>query len=150
MMIQTLHASHNEDLYKITLCGIADIADLVRDNRLRVLTSTDSTIDFWFPTHNARVRVNRHATELLLATTRFTAHDVPLLRGDIVMTGHDSAGNPASLTDINMRRLINSEPSWREERILGRRVSRDRRAQRKARTAAGAAAQTLRHPENMR
>ena len=131
MLIQTLLASHNEDLYKVELCGVADIADLVRDNRLQVLSSTDGTIDFWF-THDPRVQVNRHATGLLMATTRFTAHEVPLLRGNIVMASHDSAGNPASLTNSQMSRLINSEPNWREERILRRRFSRDLRTQRQA------------------
>ena len=138
-MIATLLASHNEELYKAELCGVPDIADLVRDNRLRALSSTDGTIDFWF-SHVPHVRVNRHATGLLLACTRFTAHEVPLLRGNIVIAAHDSAGNPASLTDSQMTRLINSEPSWREDRILRRRFSRDLRAQRRTRAAAARAA----------
>ena len=78
-MIDTLLASHNEELYKVELCGVADIADLVRDNHLQVLSSTDGTIDFWF-SHHPGLQVNRHGTGLLMATTRFTAHQVPLLR----------------------------------------------------------------------
>ena len=119
-------ASDNEKLYKVELCGVADIAYLVRDKFLQVLSSTDGTIDFWF-SHNRHLQVNPCGTELLMATTRFTARDVPLLRGSIVITSHDSAGNPASLTDDHMDRLINSLPSWREDRILRRRVSRDLR-----------------------
>ncbi|WP_196771068.1 MULTISPECIES: hypothetical protein [Mycobacterium avium complex (MAC)] len=134
----TLLASHNEELYKIEPRCVADIADLVRGDRLQVLTSTDGTLDFWF-SHHQWLRVNRQATGLLLATTRFTAHEVPLLRGDIVIAAHDSDGHPASLTDTQMNRLISSEQSWRERRILRRRFSRDLRAQRRTRAAAEAA-----------
>lgn len=135
----TLLASHNEELYRIEPWSVADIAGLVRGNRLQVLTSTDGTLDFWFA-HQPWLRLNRQATELLLATTRFTAHEVPLLRGDIVIAAHDSTGQPTSLTDTQMSRLINSEPSRREERILHRRFDRDLRAQRRTRAAAEAAA----------
>lgn len=136
--MKTLLASHNEELYTVEPRCVADIADIVRDNRLQVLTSTDGTLDFWF-SHRSWLRVNRHATALLMATTRFTAHEVALLRGDVVITTHDSAGQPASLTDSQLNRLINSEPSWREERILRRRFARDLRAQRRARAAEAAA-----------
>ncbi|OBH48427.1 hypothetical protein A5690_14610 [Mycobacterium intracellulare] len=138
-MMITLLASHNEELYKIEPWCVADIADLVRGDRLQVLTSSDGVLDFWF-SHSPWLRVNRQATGLLLATTRFTAHEVPLLRGDIVIAAHDSAGDLASLTDTQMSRLINSEHSWREERILRRRFDRDLRAQRRTRAAAEAAA----------
>jgi hypothetical protein len=50
--------------------------------------------------------VNRPATELLLAATRFTAPTVPLMRGRIVLTSHDSSGNPAGLEDWSARRAI--------------------------------------------
>ncbi|SPX94920.1 MULTISPECIES: hypothetical protein [Mycobacterium] len=145
-MIQTIHASHNEILYQVELYDVPDIAYLVRDDRLHVLTSTDGTIDFWF-THAPQLYVNRHATALLLATTRFSAHDVPLLRGNVVLAGHDSAGNIASLTNTQMSWLANSMPSWRDARILGRRVSHDVRARRQARASAEAAAfRGLLHP----
>ncbi|OOK65217.1 hypothetical protein BZL29_7755 [Mycobacterium kansasii] len=136
----SLLASHNEELYKIEPDSVADIADLVRGHRLQVLTSTDGTLDFWF-SHHPWLRVNRHATGLLMATTRFTAHEVPLLRGSIVIAAHDSAGHPASLTDTQISRLINSEPSWREERVLRRRFNRDHRMQRRTRAASAAAAE---------
>lgn len=135
----TLLASHNEALYKIEPRCVADIADLVRDSRLQVLTSTDGTIDFWF-SHHPWLRGNRQATGLLLATTRFTAHEVPLLRGSVVIATHDSAGDLAGLTDSQMSRLINSEHSRRDERILRRRFGQDLRAQRRTRAAAKAAA----------
>lgn len=67
------------------------------------------------------------ATELLLATTRFTARSVPLLRGDVVLSSHDGVGNLAGLTDRQLDWLIDTHPTYWEELILGRRFARDRR-----------------------
>lgn len=134
-MFLTLLASHNEQLYKAEVSGVADVADLVRDNRLQCLSSTDGTIDYWFSRPDPHVHVNLGATQLLLATTRFTAREVPLLRGPIVIAGHDSAGNLAGLSDEQFTRLINAEPRWRENFVLARRFNRDVRATRRARAA---------------
>ena len=89
-MIQVLHASHNGELYKRRVLSADDIADLIRETSLETLTNT-AGIDFWFTpsTHRAHRRVNRSATELLLATTRFTASNVPLMRGIVVLAAHD-------------------------------------------------------------
>ena len=62
-------AGHDGNLYEVELDGMADIADLVCEERLESLTSTDGVIDFWLtpslqPSHR---RVNGTATELLLA-----------------------------------------------------------------------------------
>lgn len=139
-------ASHNEQLYKAEISGVADIADLVRDNRLQCLSSTDGTIDYWFSRTDRRVHVNLRATQLLLATTRFTAREVPLLRGTILIAGHDSAGNLASLSDQQFTRLINTEPSWRDNVVLARRFNRDVRATRRARATKPTAAPGARTP----
>ena len=92
-MIQVLHASHNGELYKRRVLSADDIADLIRETSVETLTNT-AGIDFWFTpsTHRAHRRVNRSATELLLATTRFTASNVPLMRGIVVLAAHDGAG----------------------------------------------------------
>jgi hypothetical protein len=132
-MFQTLHAGHDGNLYKVELDGMGDIADLVCEEHLESLTSTDGVIDFWLtpslqPSHR---RVNGTATELLLATTRFSARSVPLLRGDIVLAGHDSDGSLAGLTDAQIHWLLNSEPSRHNKRVLAHRFSRDERRQRR-------------------
>lgn len=53
----------------------ADISALVADHGLESLTSADRQFDFWFaPTgRRCQQRVNHSATEMLLATTRFSA-----------------------------------------------------------------------------
>jgi len=126
-----LHACENGDLYKVELDSVADIADLVQEDCLESLTSTDCTIDFWLTPslHAIHRSVNRTATELLLATTRFDARTVPLLRGSVVLASHDGDGNLAGLTETQIRWLVNSEPTRREEWTLGRRFSNDERAQ---------------------
>jgi hypothetical protein len=82
----------------------------LRDSRLESIATTSEfgRLTFWFspPTRLAPDDVNRPATELLLAATRFTAPTVPLMRGRIVLTSHDSSGNPAGLEDWSARRAI--------------------------------------------
>lgn len=133
-----LYASHNQHLYTAAIRTLADIAELSRGGpHLETLSSTDNTFIFWFNTadhHNGRTqqpRVNCRATKLLLATTRFTGRDVPLLRGDIVITGRDSHGDFADLTDSQIHQLINTETSWRDDLLLTRRFDRDLRRQRR-------------------
>ncbi|WP_293002575.1 hypothetical protein [Mycobacterium sp.] len=129
-MNQILLASHNGSLYELKVLSEFDVADLVRVDRPEVLSSTDGAIDFWFA-HNPRVAVNCGATEMLLASTRFTAHEVPLLRGDVVVATHDAAGKLAGLNDIQIKQLLTTDPSRQETRILARRFSSDRTAQRR-------------------
>ena len=130
-LFQTLHACENGDLYQVELDSVSDIADLVQEDCLESLTSTDCTIDFWLmpALRGIHRSVNRTATELLLATTRFDAHTVPLLRGNVVLASHDGDGNLAGLADTQIRWLVNSEPTRREEWTLGRRFSSDERGQ---------------------
>lgn len=141
-MFQTLHASHNGDLYRVYVNTCTDIADLVRDHHMETATSGDGSLAFWFARAARKtypcITVNRHATELLLAATAFTAREVPLLRGNIVITGKDSAGGPAGLSAEQMQHLINTEPTSREQWVLERRYSRDRRDQRRIRRHAEA------------
>jgi hypothetical protein len=132
-MLQTLHASPNGNLYRVDLDGFADIADIIHEDRLESLTSTDCSIDFWLTTslHLNHRRVNRTATELLLATTRFSAREVPLLRGDIVLASHESDGSLAGLTDAQIHWLVDIAPTRRDEWVLARRFSDDERRQRR-------------------
>lgn len=134
-MFQTLHASHNGNLYRVQLHDRDDIADLVREHRLETASSRDNTIVFWFTpaTHSSHMQLNKQATELLLMTTAFTARQVPLMRGNIVITGNDGQGNPTELTADQMNRLINAEPTGGQEWLLSWRFRRDERAQRRAR-----------------
>lgn len=131
-MVDILHACRDGELYTAVVSDMSDITDLVGGRHLEALSSTALSIVFWFNPHLHLVSrgVNPLATELLLATTSFTARTVPLLRGDVVVTSHDSDGNLAGLTPRCVDRLIHSHPSFWEERILGRRLARDRHQQR--------------------
>lgn len=133
-MFNALHANHDGHLYCVHVQGRGDIADLVREHSLESATNRDGTLAFWFTPsrHPAHTLVNRLATELLLATTTFTAQQVPLLRGDIVITGNDAHGDPAGLTDELITHLINSAPSPRQEWTLSRRFARDERHRRRS------------------
>ncbi len=132
-MFRAIHASHNGHLYKVELQGTGDIADLVREHRLETVTTRAGDV-FWFTpaTHSSHTQLNRPATELLLATTTFTARQVPLLRGNVVITGIDTHGNPNGLADPQLRYLANAEPNGRQLWVLTRRYTRDHRAQRRA------------------
>jgi hypothetical protein len=147
-MFQTLHACENGNLYKVELDSLADIADLVQEDCLESLTSSDCTIDFWLTPslHLNHRSVNRTATELLLATTRFDARTVPLLRGNVALASHDSDGNLAGLAEAQIRWLINSEPTRRDEWTLGRRFSDDERRQHRVAKSDSAQRNSLRRP----
>lgn len=139
-MFQAIHASHNGHLYRVELHDTGDIADLVREHRLETVTTRAGDV-FWFTpaTHSGHTRLNRRATELLLATTGFTAWQIPLLRGNVVITGIDTHGDPAGLADPQLRYLANVEPNGRALWVLSRRYTRDHRARRRAARATQAA-----------
>jgi hypothetical protein len=89
------------------------------------------------------VSAPRHqsATELLLATTTFTAKTVPLLRGCIVAATHDADGDLDGLSwqQLDLLTERNRSLTRRDERILDRRVLReDRRRRRTAEIHRGA------------
>lgn len=120
----------------------ADISELVTDHGLESLTSADRQFDFWFAptTRGCQRRVNRSATEMLLATTRFNARTVPLLRGAVVVATHDSDGDLDGLSwqqlDLLATRL-HALPR-RDIRALTRRIGHDVDRRQKPRTPATA------------
>lgn len=140
-MLRAAHASHTGDLYLVDIEPPHDIVELVRDTSLETCTAEDRIV-FWFTrsTNRAFMLQNTLATELLLVTTRFTAHDVPILRGNIVITGRDGTGGPAALDNHQLHRLTHSVLSNREKRILTRRFTRDLHTQRRQSIAEQAAA----------
>jgi hypothetical protein len=140
-MLRVAHASHNGHLYLVDVQPPAGIIELVRDTHLETCTAQNRIV-FWFTrsTNRAFMLRNAMATELLLGTTRFTAHDVPILRGNVVITGRDAAGDPAALTEHQLDLLTHNVLTKRQERILTRRFARDDRLQRRQCIAQQAAA----------
>jgi hypothetical protein len=132
-MNTVLYFSPNCVVYETRAYSKADIAELVHDCGLESLTSTDRQFDFWFTPSAPRCRrkVNRSATEMLLATTRFTAKTVPLLRGGVVVATHDSAGELDGLSWQQLDLLIQTSCTLtrRDDRVLNRRITRDERRQ---------------------
>ncbi|ORA32837.1 hypothetical protein [Mycobacterium aquaticum] len=108
----------------------ADIAELIKDYALESLTSTDRQFDFWFApsTQFCQHRPNRRATELLLATTQFTAKTVPLLRGGVVVATHDADGNLDGLSwhQLDLLAYKSHSLTERDHRELNRRITHHR------------------------
>jgi hypothetical protein len=142
-MNTVLYFSPSGSAYETRAYTTADIAELVNNHGLQCLTSTDRQYDFWFTssTRRRQRRANRIATELLLATTSFTARTVPLLRGHVVVATHDSDGDLDGLSWQQLDLLAEKGRSLtsREERILNRRFARDERRQRRNRSVAATA-----------
>lgn len=130
-MNTVLYFSAGGAAYETRAYTPADITQLIQNQRLQCLTSADRQFDFWFAPASRRCqrRVNRTATELLLATTTFTARTVPLLRGSIVLASHDADGDLDGLSWVQLDQLarLNSTVTDRDRRILGRRMARDER-----------------------
>ncbi|MEH3141813.1 MAG: hypothetical protein PGN37_16870 [Mycobacterium kyogaense] len=133
----------------------ADIDRLVHDRGLQSLTSADRQFDFWFSSSaglGSRIgcqrRINRHATELLMATTKFTAKNVPLLRGAVVVATHDADGDLDGLSwqqlDVLSERI--RSVSDRDERQLTRRIVRDQRRRRRVAAPAATPSQPVGAP----
>ena len=142
-MNTVLYFSPNGVVYETRAYSNSDIAELVDDYGLESLTSTDRQFDFWFTpsTPACRRKVNRSATEMLLATTRFTAKPVPLLRAGVVIAAHDSAGELDGLSWQQLDRLIQNSfiLTRRDDRVLSRRITRDERRQQRNLVAENAA-----------
>lgn len=139
-MNTVLYVNPDGVVYQTRAYSNADIAGLVHDYGLESLSSADRQFDFWFTpsTRRCRRNVNRSATELLLATTRFTAKTVPLLRGAVVIATHDSAGELDGLSWQQLELLIRHSRTVtsRDDRVLSRRIKRDaRRLQREPASA---------------
>jgi hypothetical protein len=139
-MNTVLYVNPDGVVYETRAYSNADIAGLVHDYGLESLSSADRQFDFWFTpsTRRCRRNVNRSATELLLATTRFTAKTVPLLCGAVVIATHDSAGELDGLTWQQLGLLIRHSRTVtsRDDRVLNRRIKRvARRLQREPASA---------------
>ncbi|MEV3901094.1 hypothetical protein AB0K11_02120 [Mycobacterium sp. NPDC050551] len=130
-----LYFSTRGTVYETRAYTRADIEHLIHDQGLHSLTSADRQFDFWFSPSASRCqrRVNRSATELFLATTDFTAKTVPLLRGSVVVATHDADGDLDGLSWEQLDLLVdrNRAMSRRDERVLGRRIQRELRAERR-------------------
>ena len=134
-MNTVLYFSANGAVYETRAYTKADIDQLVQEQGLYCLTSTDRQFDFWFSplAHGCQRSINRGATELLLATTKFTAKSVPLLRGSVVVATHDCDGDLDALSwqqlDIVADKIRSL--SSRDDRVLNRRIAGDVRRQRR-------------------
>lgn len=130
-MNTVLYCSANGAIYETSAYSTTDIDQLVHSQGLQCLTSADGQFDFWFSpsTRRCQRRVNRPATELLLATTSFTAKNVPLLRGAVVIATHDAEGDLDGLSwqQLDLLAERNHSVTKRDERVLNRRVSRETR-----------------------
>ena len=92
--------------------------------------SSGHGVSFWFGVvGNKRNEVNRLATQLLLATSTWSASEVPLLYGPVLVAGRTPTGEPAALSMAQFE-VLNawSTLSWRARRTLRRRIERERLA----------------------
>ena len=141
-MNTVLYCSSNGIVYETRAYTKADIDQLVRNHGLVCLTSADRQFDFWFAPSTARCQrhSNTIATELLLATTSFTAKTVPLLPGCVVIATHDADGDLDGLSWLQLDLLARKNRSLtkRDARVLGRRIARADRRQRRVTTNAPA------------
>ena len=147
-MNTVLYFSPSGTIYETQAYTKADIDQLVHDKALECLTSADRQFDFWFSPAARRCqgRVNRAATEFLLATSAFTAKTVPMLQGAVVIASHDSDGDLDGLSwqqqDLLVRRV--RALTKRQQQVLNRRAAHLARSLR--RTAGGAAAERKSQP----
>jgi hypothetical protein len=129
--MRAVYASLNEELYTLNVRCLADIADRVGEPQIDALTSSDGQFDFWMTPMMRGVdqQPNRAATELLLAVSDFNAAEVPMLRGYVVVTSHDPAGELAGLTDEQISHLtaVFHRLGRRDRWVLNRRFARARR-----------------------
>src|SRR5947209_8219314 len=129
-----LYFSPDGVVYETSVYSNADIVELVHDYGLECLTSEDRQFDFWFTpsTRQCLRTANRGATEMLLATTQFTAKTVPLLYGAVVVATHDSVGDLDGLSwqQLDLLSKRGAALTRRDDRILSRRIKQD--AQRRA------------------
>jgi hypothetical protein len=133
-MNTVLYCSPSGVVYETRAYTKADIDQLVKSQGLQCLSSADRQFDFWFATSTRKCQrqANTIATELLMATTNFTARSVPLLRGCVVIATHDSDGDLDGLSWQQLDELAakNRAITNRQARVLGRRVAREARRKR--------------------
>lgn len=130
-MNTVLYFSAKGAVYETRAYSPADITRLIQDQGLQSLTSADRQFDFWFSpsTHGCQRRVNRNATELLLATTTLDAKSVPLLRGAVVIATHDCDGDLDGLSwqQLDLLATRSRALTKRDDRLLTRRIVRAER-----------------------
>lgn len=135
-MNTVLYLSAKGAVYETRAYSPADITRLIQDQGLQSLTSADRQFDFWFSpsTHGCQRRVNRNATELLLATTTLDAKSVPLLRGAVVVATHDCDGDLDGLSwqQLDLLATRSRALTKRDDRLLTRRIVRAERHLRRA------------------
>lgn len=105
------------------------MAAMVGGSWWETMTSRHGVV-FWFTTAGRRRNdVNRLATQLLLATSNWSAAEVPLLYGPVLVAARTSAGVPAALSMAHFEVLnARSMLSWRSRRTLRRRIECERLA----------------------
>jgi hypothetical protein len=130
-MNNVLYFSPKGVIYQTCADSKTDIAKLVHDCGLECLTSTDRQFDFWFTPslRKCHRRANVNATEMLMATTRFTANTVPLLRGNVVVATHNADGELDGLSwpQLDLLAQRNAVVTARQARSISRRFVRDDR-----------------------
>jgi len=128
-----LYFSSNGPVYETRAYTKADIDRIFKGRQLHCLTSPDRQFDFWFSPSppGCQSRINEQATEVLLATTNFTAKSVPLLPGCVVVATHDADGDLDGLSWEQLDLLVrkNRTLTTRELRVLDKRIQRHNRRQ---------------------
>jgi len=111
------------------VAGSSDAMAAVNGMRWDALSSGQG-VSFWFTvTGNKRNEVNRLATQLLLATSTWSADEVPLLYGPVLVAGRTPSGRPKTLSMAQFEILNTwSTLSWRARRTLRRRIEHERLA----------------------
>ena len=93
------------------------------------VTTADGLV-FWFDAGTDCLAVNRMATLNLLAVSEFSPRTVPLLRGQVLITGQ-VAGQPDGLTHQQMKALRREPgPVWWLNWVMHMRVERDEQRRR--------------------
>ena len=133
-MHTVLYCSPDGVVYETRAYSKADIDKLVATHSLNCLTTADRQFDFWFSASPQRCQrqTNTIATELLMASSTFTARTVPLLRGCVVIATHDADGDLDGLSwqQLDLLAAKNRAITNRQARILARRIDRDARKSR--------------------
>lgn len=150
-MNTVLYFSANGSVFETKAFGKADLDELIQGRRLQHLTSANGQFDFWFSptTQRCQRRVNTKATEILMATSDFTAKSVPLLHGCVVVATHDHDGDLDGLSWEQQELLVakHGAVTAREARRLAKRALReDRRKAEPTRTSPARTA-PVREPE---
>jgi hypothetical protein len=115
------HGRRHVDVYSTDA-----ISALLNDAYVDSLSSHDGLIDFWFCTSPPTgYRANLQATEYLFVNTSFTAADVPLLYGGVIVCSRTADGRLLGLETTDFGRL--HSPAWLSRRRIQRRFARARR-----------------------